>query len=147
MLYNIHWRHDRLTHAFTHITTWQEVGEQIFMYTGELQRKDSYVVHCQSFSYRTKTDVLWLVLLHCLHFRPSPLLLKCIHNKVRILGQRGGLFIPQCFLISSIFSHMPFFHNFLPAARDKLRSVVSFFPPITDPRFEVFGEDKHVSIC
>lgn len=63
---------------------------------------------------------------------------------------RGSVFISHCFLISSVFSHMPSFHNFLPAARDKLRSVVSvffFFHPFTDPRFGVLDDKKHVSIC
>lgn len=70
--------------------------------------------------------------------------LKLIHNKVRILIRGGreclytSLFI---FYTSSVFSHTPSFYNFLPAARDKLRSIVSlfcFFPPLTDPRFGVF---------
>lgn len=64
---------------------------------------------------------------------PPPSYLKFIHNKVRILVRGGGVFISHCFLISSVFSHMPSSHNFLPAARDKLLSIVSccfFFHPL-----------------
>lgn len=56
---------------------------------------------------------------------PPPSYLKFIHNKVRILVRGGGVFMSHCFLISSVFSHMPSSHNFLPAARDKLLSIVS----------------------
>lgn len=92
-LYNIHWRHGGF---HTHVKAWQEIGEQIFMCTGEL-RTDSYAARCQDCFYTTKTDALWLVLIHCLHFPPPPPYLKFIHNKVRILIQGGGVFIPRCF--------------------------------------------------
>lgn len=70
-------------------------------------------------------------------------------------GGRVSLYLTVFFffVISSVFSHMPSFYNFLPAARDKLRSIVSllfffvFFPPLTDPRFGVLDDEKHVSIC
>lgn len=127
-LYNIHWRHGGF---HTHVKAWQEIGEQIFMCTGEL-RTDSYAARCQDCFYTTKTDALWLVLIHCLHFPPPPPYLKFIHNKVRILIQGGGVFIPRCFfLISSVFFYffiMTSSHNFLPAVRDKLWSIVSFSP-------------------
>lgn len=67
---------------------------------------------------------------------------------------KGGIFLPDCFLISSVFSHMPSFHNFHLAARDKLRSIVSFFFPIPhrsrnwgfgwrQTRFHLLGRSVH----
>lgn len=147
-LYNIHWRHGGF---HTHVKAWQEIGEQIFMCTGEL-RTDSYAARCQDCFYRTKTDALWLVLIHCLHFPPPPPYLKSIHNKVRILVQGGGVFIPRCFfLISSVFFY---FLLWLPLITSSPQSEINSdqssvsLPPLADPRFWGFLDaDKRVSIC
>lgn len=147
-LYNIHWRHGGF---HTHVKAWQEIGEQIFMCTGEL-RTDSYAARCQDCFYTTKTDALWLVLIHCLHFPPPPPYLKFIHNKVRILIQGGGVFIPRCFFKNLLC--LFFFLLWLPLITSSPQSEINSdqssvsLPPLADPRFWGFLDaDKCVSIC
>lgn len=97
--------------------------------------------HCQDCFYRTKTDALWLVLIHCLHFPPPPPYLKCIHNKGRILVQGGGVFIPRCFfLISSVFFFLLWLPLITSSPQPEINSDQSSvsLPPLADPRFGGF---------
>lgn len=57
----------------------------------------------------------------------TSLILNLYTTKWENRFEGGGLFIPCRFLISSVFSNMPSFYNFLLAVGDKLRSIVCFF--------------------
>lgn len=120
MLYNIHWRHDRLT--FTHMKTWQEVGEQISMYTGGAA-ETTFTSLLSDFPYRTEDRMLYgwyyYTVYISLHHLP---ILNLYTTKWESSGRRLS-FLTVFFNLLCLFSYAFLFIT----SRDKLRSIISFF--------------------
>lgn len=107
----------------THSHIWQPDKNLASKYlcVQESCRGDSYVVYCQIFPTGQRQMLYgWYYYTVYIYHRHLPHL-KSIHNKVRKLV-RGE----RC-VYTSVFSNMPSFHNFLPAAGDNWRLISVFF--------------------
>lgn len=122
MLYDIHRRHDCLTHIHTHDKFDKKLASK-YLCIHWCCRGSSSVVYCQIFPTGQRH----------LHLPPSPPHLRFMHIKGRILVYLKVFFDLLCFFSYAFLSYLP------PRRHRQTEINHQFFPPLTHPRFWAFG--------
>lgn len=145
MLYNIHWRHDRLTNSFTRMKTWQEVGEQIFMYTGGAAETTLTWSTVRLFFPTGRRQMLYGWYYYTVYIFHHHLPIWNLYTTKWEYWFKGEapLYLTVFFnLLPSFLICLPFI-TFSPQPEINWDQSSVFFPTLADPRFGVFWTWKN----